>query len=98
MDTLRPRTIKQEDWLKLNKDAKRDLSAYLKEKDARPAAAANARKRRPTIRHTTGRVSTLLCNIAALIDGIPGETDDDNYSESEEDFTPEVGTSANKID
>jgi hypothetical protein len=99
VDTLRPRTIKQEDWLKLNKDAKRDLSDYLKKKDARPAAAAHARKRRPTIRHTIGQVSTLLCSIAAFMGGVPGETspdsgtDDDNYSESEEDFTPEVDTS-----
>ena len=31
VDTLRSRTIKQEDWLKLSKDARKHLSDYLKE-------------------------------------------------------------------
>jgi hypothetical protein len=100
VETLRPRTVKQEDWLKLGKDARKDLSDYLKEKDARPAAAARARKRHSPIRHTIGQVSTLLYSIAAFMGGVPGESshnnenDDDNYSESDQDITPEVDTSA----
>ena len=31
-DTSRPRTVKLEDWFKLDKDARKDLSEYLKEK------------------------------------------------------------------
>ena len=97
-DTLRPRTVKLEDWFNLDKDARKDLSDYLKEKDARPAAAANARKRKPTKRHTIGDVSTLLCSIAAFMGGGLNETshddklDDNGYSESDDDITPEVDT------
>jgi hypothetical protein len=62
-ETLRPRDVKQEDWFRLDRGARKDLSDYLKEKDARPAAAANARKRRPTVRRT---MATRLRFFAAL--------------------------------
>jgi hypothetical protein len=99
-ETLRPRAVSQEDWPKLGKDGRKDLSDYLKEKDARPAAAARAPKKHSPIGHKIGQVSTLLCNIAAFMGGVPGESshnnenDDDNYNESDEGITPEVDTSA----
>ena len=90
-DTLRPPTIKREDWVKMGKDARKELSDYFAEKAAKPAAPARSGKKRTHLpmQRTAAQVATFICSVMTFFGGASGEIFDqngaDDSSSSEDD-------------